>query len=97
MTKQRVKIFGKHMQSLLTDQRLKELWAEVAELAEWDAILLSETWREAAEEQFEADNGHIFHFSGGDTRTVWRWHYCSQTVGACSTGISPYQLEGVFC
>ena len=33
-----------------------------------DALLLSETWREAVEEQFETNAGHLFMASGGSKR-----------------------------
>ena len=42
-----------------TDIRMLELFAEVDSLRHWDVVMLSETWREQKEEQFETDKGSL--------------------------------------
>ena len=41
----RFTIYAKNLQSLQTEARLKELFAEVKQMDDWDVILVSETWR----------------------------------------------------
>ena len=43
-------IYGKNVQSIQTDARLLELFAEIEMTRHWDAVLLNETWREPKEE-----------------------------------------------
>ena len=53
------------MQSLQTEDRLRQLLAELETLRKWDAVLLTETWRELKEEQFVTRDGHLFMAFGG--------------------------------
>ena len=55
---------AKNVQSLQTDTRENELFKEL-ELFHWDAICLSETWREHQRELWTSQRGHTFGGSGG--------------------------------
>jgi exonuclease III len=65
LREQLVTFYAKNVQSLQTETRLTELFAEVDLLTKWDFILLTETWRGAVEEQFQNGSGHLFFGSGG--------------------------------
>jgi hypothetical protein len=60
----RLKIYCKNVQSIKTEERLQELFAELELLEAWDVVLLHETWRDAGDEQFEVEAGHVFMGSG---------------------------------
>ena len=55
----RLTLFAKNCRSLKSDDRVEELIREL-DSTNWDAILLSETWREAKREYWETAEGHIF-------------------------------------
>ena len=59
-----LQIIGKNVQSLQADTREQELLAELRTIT-WDAVLLSETWREKKQERWQTEDGHMFCGAGG--------------------------------
>ena len=63
----RLTIYIKNVQSISTERKFVELLKEI-ELFDWDIIILSEVWREGAEEVLDLPGGHIYLGSGGHKR-----------------------------
>jgi hypothetical protein len=59
-----VVVIVKNARSLQTEGRFEELLLE-CETLRWDAILVNETWRSAAEEIIKLESGHYWFGSGG--------------------------------
>lgn len=59
----RWRVYAKNVRGLKTEKRVYELLEEL-EGTEWDAILLSETWRPEGEEIWTTAGGHLFMGSG---------------------------------
>ena len=57
-------ILTKNIQSLLSDAREREFFAEL-QVRRWDAVLISEIWREKRRERWKTEEGHMFFGSGG--------------------------------
>ena len=60
----RIRFFSKNVQSLGSPERLAELLEELKEV-DWDAVLITETWRPEREEVLKVDGGHLLICSGG--------------------------------
>jgi exonuclease III len=62
----RIKCILKNVMSLQTPAREEELFAELElENAEWDIVLLNETWRAKKDEVWKTAGGHLFLGAGG--------------------------------
>ena len=59
-----LQVFGKNVQSLQSNDREQELFEELRTFS-WDVLLLSETWREKAQERWRSEDGHMFCGAGG--------------------------------
>ena len=60
----RLRILTKNVFSLQNDERLEELMTELREI-DWDIVVITETWRDAKEENVVLADGHRFLGSGG--------------------------------
>ena len=74
-------IFGKNIQSIQTEARVQELFAELETMQHWDAVLLNETWRELKEEHFETKEGHLFMAAGCTKGQKALLCYCARDGG----------------
>lgn len=57
-------VLGKNVQSLQSESREEELFEELR-IVNWDAVLISETWREKSNERWTTGDGHMFCGAGG--------------------------------
>ena len=62
--KRRLKFILKNVMSLNAQHREDELFEEM-KMIEWDLAFLNEKWREAKEEVWTSEEGHLFCGSGG--------------------------------
>ena len=60
----RMRIITKNVFSLQAEERLEELMTELRD-TDWDIVMITETWREAKEEDFLFADGHRFLGAGG--------------------------------
>ena len=95
-----LKIIGKNVQSLQTDNREEELLMELRSIT-WDVVLLSETWRAKTRERWLTEDGHMFCGAGGMkgergtaillhrrwTKSFSAFHAVSERVCAIDVGI----------